>query len=242
MLTGKNILITGASSGIGSEIALVLSRKKANLVLLARNEDRLKQVFVNLSNPGNSKCILCDLTNEQDMKTMIPDVPKLDGVVFCAGVNEFVPIKFITQEKIDKIFDINYFSVILLIQKLLKNKLLNKGASIVFISSISSKMGVPATAIYAASKAAINSTVRVLAVELAPQHIRANAICPGIIKTPMIENTNIEVSQFLEQEKDYPLGFGLPADVANAVAFHLSDESRWLTGNIMILDGGLTLK
>jgi len=242
MFNGKNILITGASSGIGSEIAMLLSNKNATLVLLSRNTERLDQIFSKLNNSKNSKYVSCDLTNELEVKSKIADIPPLDGVVFCAGINEFIPFKFISKEKIDKIFNVNYFSAILLLQKLLKNKLLNKGASLVFISSVSSKMGVPATALYAASKAAINSTVKVLATELAPQKIRVNAICPGIVKTPMIENTNIEMSQFLEQEKHYPLGLGLPVDIANAVEFHLSDKSRWLTGNIMILDGGLTLQ
>ena len=242
MLTGKNILITGASSGIGSEITMVLSKQNAHLVLLSRNEERLRQIAKRLNNPEYCKYMVCNLTNETEVNDKLVDIPFLDGVVFCAGVNEYVPLKFITREKIDKIFEINYFSVILLLQKLLKKKLINKGASLVFISSISSQMGVPATAIYAASKAAINSTVKVIAAELAPQKIRANAICPGIIKTPMLENSNIDMSQFLEQEKYYPLGLGFPADVANAVVFHLSDESRWVTGNIMILDGGFTLQ
>ena len=103
-------------------------------------------------------------------------------------------------------------------------------------------MGIPATMLYAASKAAVNSVVKVLATELSGQKIRANAICPGIIKTPMLENTNISEEQFLQQEKQYPLGLGTPEDVANAVIFHLSDMSRWLTGNIMILDGGFSLQ
>jgi len=242
MLAGKNVMVTGASSGIGREIALVLSKQNANLFISGRNEERLKQVFEKLTCRDKSNYIVCDLTNEEEVKSKIKLLPTLDGVVFCAGVNEFVPFKFISKEKLENIFNVNYFSVILLLQKLLKNKLINKGASLVFISSISAQLGVPATAIYAASKAAINSTVKVLASELAPQKIRANAICPGIVKTPMIGNANIDVSQFLEQEKNYPLGLGMPVDIANAVVFHLSDESRWLTGNILMLDGGFTLQ
>ena len=101
---------------------------------------------------------------------------------------------------------------------------------------------VPGTLLYSASKAAVNSTVKVLAVELSGQKIRANAICPGIVRTPMLGSTNISEEQFLEQEKQYPLGIGTPEDVAEAAVFHLSDKSKWLTGNIMILDGGFSLQ
>jgi len=242
MLSGKNILITGASSGIGAEISKELSKRNANLIITGRNEKRLHEVFLNLHDPEKSSLNICDLTVEDEQVTLVKNLPQLDGIVFCAGVNEYIPVKFITKKKIDKIFNVNYFSVLLLIQKLLKNKLINKGASLVFISSIASQLGVPATTLYAASKSSLNSTVRVLAVELASMKIRANAICPGIVKTPMLDNSNIESSSFIAQEKEYPLGFGDPIDIANAVSFHLSEESRWLTGNIMILDGGFTLQ
>ena len=127
-------------------------------------------------------------------------------------------------------------------QKIVKKKLLNKNASLVFISSISSLMGVPATLLYAASKAAVNSTVKVLASEFASRKIRVNAIAPGIIITPMLEQSNLDMDELMEQEKQYPLGFGKPEDVAYLAAFLLSDESRWLTGNVIKLDGGFTLK
>ncbi len=124
---------------------------------------------------------------------------------------------------------------------LLKKKLLNKGASVVFISSVSSVMGVQGTLLYASSKGAINSAVRVLASELAGQKIRVNAILPGIVRTEMLSGTNITEEQFTKQEELYPLGLGTPQDVGHAVLFHLFDASRWLTGQCMILDGGLTL-
>ena len=130
----------------------------------------------------------------------------------------------------------------LLTQRMLKKKLLNPYASLVFISSISALTGTPATMLYAASKSAINAMVRVLAIELSKQKVRVNTICPGIVRTPMIGNTNIDENVFLEQESLYPLGLGTPEDVANAVLFHLSDMSRWLTGNTMILDGGYSIQ
>lgn len=241
ILKGKAILVTGASSGIGEEIIRILSEKGAKLVLTARNEEKLINIIASLQGLDH-KYFVADLTHHEQVDALIGNLPPLDGIVFCAGYNEYIPIKFINKEKANRIFDINYFSSLFLLQKILKRKLLNKGSSLVFISSISTVLGVPATALYAASKAAVNSTVKVLATELAPQKIRANAICPGIVKTKMLEQNNIDLDALLEQEKQYPLGFGTPDDVAHAVAFHLSDESRWLTGNVMILDGGFTLQ
>lgn len=234
-------MVTGASSGIGRVVAQYVAREGGRVVLVARNEERLKETLATLRGDGH-RYVCCDLTKEEELKSAVDSMECLDGVVFCAGVNEFVPAKFISQEKIDRIFQINYFSQIILVQKLLKKKLIAKGASLVFISSVSSLLGTPGTTLYAASKGAVNSTVKVLAVELSGMRIRVNAICPGIVRTQMIGNTNISEEQFLEQEKLYPLGLGTPEDVADAVVYHLSDGSRWLTGNIMVLDGGFSLK
>ena len=120
--------------------------------------------------------------------------------------------------------------------------MINKKASLVYISSISSVLGVPGTLLYASSKGALNTAVKVIASELAPQGVRANAICPGVVRTEMLSGANLDVELFDKQEVEYPLGYGTPEDVGNAVLYHLSDGSRWLTGNIMILDGGYSLK
>lgn len=239
-LQGKNILVTGASSGMGKVFARMIDEQGGQVVLLARNEERLQQVYDSLYGKGHQICI-CDLTEENQLKEAVENMPPLDGIVLCAGINEFVPVKFIKQEKIERIFQTNYFSQLILIQMLLKKKVVNKGASIVFISSVSSILGVQGTLLYASSKGAINSAVRVLASELTGQKIRVNAILPGIVRTEMLSGTNIDEETFTKQEEQYPLGLGLPEDVGNAVLFHLSDASRWLTGQCMVLDGGFTL-
>jgi len=238
-LTDKHILVTGASSGIGKAIAIACSQMGAKLIITARDLERLSETEKSLTGEGH-KCIPCELTLEKDLNILIGHLQKLDGIVFCAGVIEYLPVKFINSEKVNDIFNINYTSQILLTQKIIKNKLLNPGASLVFISSISSVLGVPATLLYASSKAALNAAVKVLASELAFQKIRVNSICPGLVHTPLIENT-IEKESIDNNEKLYPLGLGEPIDIANAAIFHLSDASRWLTGNIMVLDGGFTL-
>ena len=241
VLSNKHILVTGASSGMGRVFSQMIAKEGAIVTIVARNEERLQQTLDSLDGKGHDYKV-CDLTDENQMKNIISDMIPIDGVVFCAGINDYVPVKFLKQEKIDRIFQTNYFSEILLTQMLLKRKLIKKGASLVYISSLSSVLGVQGTLLYASSKAAINSAVKVIAAELAPQGIRANAICPGIVKTEMLSGTNIDEEAFMKQAEDYPLGLGTPEDVGNAVIYHLSDGSRWLTGQSMILDGGYSLK
>lgn len=239
-LQGKHILVTGASSGMGRVFAQMIASQGGIVTLLARNEERLNETLLSLEGTGH-QAVVCDLIDEEQLKVAVGNMSPLDGIVFCAGINEFIPVKFVKQEKINKMFQTNYFSQLILLQMLLKKKLLNKGASVVFISSVSSLMGVKGTLLYASSKGAINSAVRVLATELAGQKIRVNAILPGIVRTEMLSGTNISEEQFTKQEEQYPLGLGTPQDVGHAVLFHLSEASRWLTGQCMILDGGLTL-
>ena len=219
----------------------MIANEGARVSLIARNEERLRDTLSKMSGKGH-KYYLCDLTNEDQIKSTIEQLEALDGVVFCAGINDFVPLKFVKQEKLLRIFQTNYFSQVILTQMLVKKKLINRQASLIYISSLSSVLGVPGTLLYASSKAALNSAVRVIAAELAPQGIRANAICPGIVHTEMLGNTNIDEETFTKQAADYPLGLGSPEDVGNAVLYHLSDGSRWLTGNCMVIDGGYSLK
>jgi NAD(P)-dependent dehydrogenase (short-subunit alcohol dehydrogenase family) len=218
----------------------MIAGQGARVSLLARNEERLEQTRNLLEGEGHN-VVCCDLTDEEQLRQAAETMQPLDGIVFCAGINEFVPVRFVKQEKIDRMFQTNYFSQLLLLQMLLKKKLVNKGASIVFISSVSSLMGVQGTLLYASSKGAINSAVRVLAAELAVQQMRVNAICPGIVRTEMLSATNIDEETFTKQAAQYPLGLGTPEDVGHAVLFHLSEASRWLTGQCIVMDGGYSL-
>ncbi len=240
-LTGKHILVTGASSGMGRVFCQMIAKEGARVSLIARNTERLKETLSKMEGKGHTYYV-CDLTDEMQMKAAIAQLEAVDGVVFCAGINDYVPLKFVNQDKLERIFQTNYFSQVILTQMLAKKKLINKHASLVYISSLSSVLGVAGTLLYASSKAALNSAVRVVAAEMAPQGIRANAICPGIVRTEMLGNTNIDEETFTQQAADYPLGLGTPEDVGNAVLYHLSDGSRWLTGNCMVIDGGYSLK
>jgi NAD(P)-dependent dehydrogenase (short-subunit alcohol dehydrogenase family) len=242
-LSGKNILVTGASSGIGREIAVMASSLGAAVTITGRNEERLKETMQLLHGEGH-KIIAADFTNAGGIETLVKESSPYNAVVFNAGVVEYTPVKFITPQKIDTVFSVNLTSTMLLCQQLLKNKLIIKKGSLVFISSISSKLGVPGTALYAASKAALTSFAKVTAAECAAQGIRSNSICPGIVITPMTGQAAGVVSEeeMKKAAADYPLGYGEPGDVAGLVMYLLADISRWMTGSELIIDGGFTLK
>ncbi|MET4141605.1 SDR family oxidoreductase [Pedobacter sp. UYP1] len=242
-LSGKTFLVTGASSGIGQQIAISISNHGGRVIAAGRDMNRIQQTLTLLEGEGHSYHLF-DLSDYKEIAEFVSKSEKLDGVVFNAGVIDYTPVKFINEEKMFKVFDVNFKGSVFLSQQLIKNKLINKMGSLVFISSISSKLGVPGTALYASSKAALTAYAKVVASELANQKIRANSISPGIIVTPMTEKAAEVVtdSSVKDAEKDYPLGYGTPLDVAGLAIYLLSDASRWMTGSDLILDGGLTLK
>ena len=239
-LTGKSILITGASSGIGKDIAITTASLGATATIVGRNTERLNETLAGLDGSGHT-LISADLTRKEE-RLLIRTDARFDGVVFNAGIVEYTPVRFINEEKIQKIFETNFNSTALLCHQLLKNKQISRSGSLVFMSSISSKLGVPGTALYAASKAAVTTFAKVTASEIASQGIRSNSICAGIIVTPMTESAKaVSADSVDEQRKKYPLGYGTTSDVSGLVVFLLSDASRWMTGTELILDGGFTL-
>lgn len=241
-LQNKTIIVTGASSGIGKQIAITLSELGACIIAVGRNEKRLQETLDLLSGQAH-KIVSLDLTDEFKIKTFVSELSSVDGVIFAAGVAEFLPIKFINVKKILYILNINLISVINMTQMLLRAKKVNRNGSLVYISSISAKLGVPGTALYAASKSGLNAFVKVVASESAKLKIRANIICPGVVLTPMSEKSISILSkeEFYGELNNYPLGFGEPIDVAGLTAYLSSDISKWMTGSEIIIDGGNTL-
>jgi len=244
LLTNKKVLVTGASSGIGKEIAISISNSGAMPFITGRNEKGLIETYNCLKDPARPKYFLCDLRNEDEVIRMVHQIEDLDGVVFNAGMIDYLPIKFLSSKHLHEIFEINFHAQVLLTQKLLCKRKLNNKASIIYISSISSHMGVPGTAIYAASKAALSTFSKILASELAGKKIRSNVITPGLVRTSLFDSVSEKLTndQLNKQEAEYPLGFGSSEDVANAAIYLLSDASKWVTGTELLLDGGFTLK
>lgn len=240
-LEGKTILITGASSGIGAAIAIECSKAGAKLIIIGRNEERLNATYSALEGIGHIG-LICDLKDEEAIKKLVSSLPKLDGLVLCAGINKTMPISFLTRKKIDEIFDINFFSPVELLRLMIKKKILNENASIVAMSSIGGNdVFTPGAAAYGASKAALLSWMKTTAKELAPK-FRVNCICPGQINTPMNATQEITEEQYESYRNSIPMKrFGKPEEIAYCAIYLLSEASRWITGSTFIIDGGTTL-
>jgi predicted outer membrane repeat protein len=238
-LSGKTILITGASSGIGKEAAVRLSLCGANVVITGRNEGRLNETFQNLQ-AGANQIIKSDLTDPDQIESLTDKLRELNGVVHCAGITSHMPAKFLRQQDIDEIFNINYNVPVLLTSSILKKKKILNNSSIVFLSSIATKYPYYGGALYTSSKAALEAYSRVLALELASKKIRSNCLSPSFVKTPMVDGAEKTISKDVldKFEKMMPLGFGEAEDVANAIVFFLSDESKWITGTNLVMGGG----
>lgn len=240
-LKSKTILITGASSGIGRAVAIECSKMGANIIITGRNNIQLEKTLSLLKAEGTS--YIADLTNSDDIKNLTEQIPSIDGVVHAAGIVDPVIFKFISEEKLRNIFDINFFAPILLSKELIKMKKIKKGSSIIFISSISgtlcSSIG---NSMYSASKSAINGMVKGMALDLSSMQIRVNTICPGMIDTGIFDNSAISKADLIEDIKKYPLKrYGKPEEVAYSAIYLLSEASSWVTGTNLIIDGGYTL-
>lgn len=237
-LEGKIILVTGASSGIGRGVAIACSRMGATIILNGRNEIKLRDTLSHLS--GNNHVILAaDLTNNDSVMEITTEMPKLDGIVHCAGIGQRVLCKQLTSNNVDAVMDANFKGPVLLQQALLAGKKINKGASIVFIASIATWSPSIGNAIYSASKGAIVSYANCLSLELASRQIRVNCISPAMVWTDLIYQGGVDEIQLKEDEQKYPLKrYGTPEDIANLAVFMLSDASSWMTGSNVKISGG----
>ena len=242
-IEGKTILITGAASGIGKATALLCAEMGAKLILLDLNEEGLNKVKNEIYN-GDVMTLAINLTDFDSLKVMVSGLPKLDGVVSNAGIFYSMMAKLSEKKDMEKIFEINTFSHINLIQQLMEQKKLNKGASIVFTSSMSGVFcGAVGGSLYGATKSALAGYAKALAIELAPRGIRVNTIHPGMINTPLIHSAALSQDVLDEDMKNYPLGrYGEPEEVAYSIIYLLSDATKWMTGTQLLIDGGFSVK
>ena len=241
-LEGKTILITGASSGIGKAVAQECAIAGATCIITARNEERLSATLYSLVGEGHL-VKLADLSRTESIETLVEQLPKLDGVVSCAGIVETKMLKFTEEDDLLRLFNTNAFSSIRLIRTLVQQKKLKKEASIVIISSISGvKCGYIGGSIYGATKGALEGFVKATALELAPQKIRVNTITPGMVVTSLLKDSEID-SELLEADKlKYPFKrYGNPEEVGYSAVYLLSDATKWMTGTSLLIDGGYTL-
>ena len=241
-LSGKTILVTGASSGIGRGIALACAAAGANCILVGRNKERLEAAKAECAGDGHVVEIV-EMTDGEAMKSLVERIPVQDGLVQCAGVGDKqLPLKFLSADFIDEVLAVNLRAPMAFLAMLEKKKKLNRGASVVMMSSISSFHATPAHSLYCASKAGLTAFTKAAALDLAGKKIRVNAIAPGRVNTPMIEYSNISEEQRLADIAKYPLKrYGEVLDVVNLALYLLSDASSWVTGQEFVVDGGISL-
>ena len=242
-LSGKTILVTGASSGIGQATAIECSKMGAKLVITGRNAERLQETMNQLEGEGHRQ-IAADLAAEDSLSVLTAALPPLDGVVNNAGVPGGGLIPFFKPEVFDQIFKVNLLAPIQLIHRLVKARKINKGGAVVFTSSIGKSVVSVGSTLYAATKGGVSSFMKGAALELAAKKIRCNAVLPGMVATPLMTGLGgITKEQWDENMNLYPLKrFGTPEDVARAIVFYLSDASSWITGSELVVDGGRSLR
>lgn len=241
-LSGKTILITGASSGIGKAVAQQCAAAGALCILTARNLDRLYQTQASLG--GDAHMIIkADLSNLDEVQALVSSLPTVNGIVCCAGTVETQMLKFTEDTDLVHLFNTNAFSAIRLVREAVIQKKIQKEASIVVVSSISGvRCGYIGGSIYGATKGALEGFVKATALELAPQKIRVNTIMPGMIDTPLLNESAIDVEQLETDRLRYPLKrYGKAEEVGYSAVYLLSDATKWMTGSSILIDGGYTL-
>lgn len=241
-LKGKTILVTGASSGIGKETAIQCSKLGAQVVITARNEERLKDTFTQLEGDGHAM-VIAELTLKDDLTKLVDSIENLDGLVLCAGKGTTMPFTFSTREVFDSVFEVNFFAPVELLRLLVKKKKFEKDSSVVFVSSIGGNYSFNVgNGVYGATKAACNSIMKFCAKELAPKRIRVNAVNPGMVNTKLIQGLPVDAEQRKLDIEKYPLKrYGEPLDIALGIIYLLSDASSWVTGLPLVIDGGYTI-
>lgn len=244
-LEGKTVLVTGASSGIGRQCAIDCYKMGAKVIAIGRNQERLDSVVAEME--VNGVCYSYDLANLEGIKNLIATIVevhgKLDGFIHAAGIEITNPVKLSKPEEYESLFQVNCISAFEIVKNLCGIKTFNKGGSIVLISSISGVIARKGLSAYAASKGALMSASRVMALEMAPREVRVNTISPGTILTPMMQKALNEMNEDdrAKRIEGFPLGLGKTTDISNACIYLLSDASRWVTGQNIIVDGGFTI-
>ena len=241
-LEEKTILVTGASSGIGKAVAQECAAAGATCIITARNEKRLLATLNSLVGV-NHHYKIADLNNIDDIEQLSDALPKIDGVVSCAGIVETKMLKFTEEEDLHNLFSTNVFSTIRLIRTLVQQKKFKTEASIVIISSISGvKCGYLGGTLYGATKGALEGFVKATALELAPQRIRVNTITPGMVETALMKDSAIDLEQLEIDKQKYPMKrYGKPEEIGLGTVYLLSDATKWITGTSLLMDGGYTL-
>ena len=210
----------------------------ATVIINGRNKEKLQETLSMMEGKGHV-IVATDLTDSASLGVMVGKLTKLDGIVHCAGMGQRIPCKDLQSEDINKVMDTNFMAPVMLQAEILRQKKINKGASIIFVASIASWSPSFGNSVYSASKGAIISYANCLALELAPRKIRVNCISPAMVWTDLILKDGIDEDQLKEDESKYPLKrYGQPEDIAYLAVYMLSDASSWMTGSNIKISGG----
>jgi NAD(P)-dependent dehydrogenase (short-subunit alcohol dehydrogenase family) len=242
-LSGRNIIVTGASSGLGRETSILLSQLGAHVVLVGRNETEMQKTL-SLMEGSDHYVKIFDLTEVDEiskwMKAIATEIGPLSGLVHSAGISVTLPLRGTSTKMLEEIMRINFTAAVNLTKAIRLKGVRAESVSIVYITSLAGLTGTPGLSVYSGSKGALISFCRSAAVELAKEGVRINSVAPGLIMTEMGEKTKtiLPTEHFEALEEKHPMGFGSPIDVANAVAFLLADTGKWITGTTLVVDGG----
>lgn len=246
-LTGKTVLVTGASSGIGRDSAIQLSKLGAKVILVARTAHKLEETHQHLAGSGHAIEVY-DLAEYEQIPVWMRAVASrhgsLDGLVHSAGLQITAPLKVLDASRVEQLWRINVSASLWLAKGFRQKGVGNSGGSIVLLSSAIALVAGTGLSAYSASKGAVVALVRSLAVELARENIRVNCVAPGLVKTEMFNEFAAQVppEALSALEAKYLLGFGETSDVSNSISFLLAGTSRWITGSTLVVDGGLTVQ
>ncbi|MBB5685737.1 SDR family NAD(P)-dependent oxidoreductase [Sphingobium boeckii] len=247
-LTGKHIVVTGASSGLGQAAANYMAALGANLSLIGRDQARLDETETMLAGSGSHATYAADVGDftqaDALVQKLVLERGAVDGLFHSAGTSLVMPMRLTKKSQVDDLFGAAVMGALGMAKALSRKNAMNDGGSLVFMSSVSAVRGRRGMVAYSAAKAATSGLVRALAIELAERKIRVNSITAGAVETAMHRNFVESVSEELVDgyRSLHPLGFGQPEDVGGAVAFLLSDASRWITGIDLPVDGGYAAK
>jgi len=244
-MAGRTVLVTGASSGIGRETAILLSQLGARLILIARDRARLAETL-GLLESGDHVVQALDLASLADLPAQVKELAQgsgeLYGLVHAAGRHTMRPLRALEPSELAAMMDIHVSAAVQLDRAFRQKGVHTSPASIVLLASVSGQVGQPGVSAYAASKGAVIALSRSLAMELAREGIRVNCVAPALVRTPMTQQIqqSLDAAQAAAVEAMHPLGIGEPRDVAHAIAFLLADTGRWITGTTLVVDGGYT--
>jgi NAD(P)-dependent dehydrogenase (short-subunit alcohol dehydrogenase family) len=245
-LANKSALITGASRGMGRATAVALAAAGARVVVhYGRNAGEAKAVVDQIrAAGGRADAIAADLATPDGPHALAAQVrdligDRLDILVSNAGISKASPFEDMTVKDFDELFAVNVRAPYFLVQQLLP--ILGDGSNIVFLSSLGARAAVGTLAAYASTKGAINTLVKYFSAALGPRSIRVNAVAPGVIDTDMSNFTKTEDGRNAVKAMQALKRIGQPDDVASVVAFLVSDAARWITGDVIAVDGGSKL-